>query len=61
MGGTTADCRIERMLFWCLPGTLKYIEGEGDGFRGRIVMGDETCVHNHQPETKKVEKEWRHT
>ena len=25
---------------------------------GRIVMGDETWVHYHQPETKKASKEW---
>jgi len=32
-----------------------------DGFLGRTVMGDETCVHYLQPETKKVSKEWHHT
>jgi len=31
------------------------------GFLGRIVTGDETWVHYHQPETKKASKEWRHT
>jgi len=36
-------------------------EAEGDGFLGRNVTGDETWVHYHQPETKKVSKEWRHT
>jgi histone-lysine N-methyltransferase SETMAR len=40
---------------------LKCFESEGDGFLGRIVMGDETWVHYHQPETKKASKEWRHT
>jgi len=40
---------------------LKHSEAEGDGFLGRIVTGDETCVHYHQPETKKASKEWRHT
>jgi len=39
---------------------LKHFEAEGDGFLGRIVTGDETWVHYHQPETKKVSKEWRH-
>ena len=36
-------------------------EAEGDGFLGRIVTGDETGVHYHQPETKKASEEWRHT
>jgi hypothetical protein len=40
---------------------LKCFEAEGDGFLGRIVTGDETWVHYHQPETKKVSKEWRRT
>ena len=40
---------------------LKRFEAEGDGFLGRIVAGDETWAHNHQLETKKVSKEWRHT
>ena len=40
---------------------LKRFEAEGDGFLGRIVTGDETWVHYHQPETKKASKEWRHT
>ena len=40
---------------------LKRFEPEGGGFLGRIVTGDETCVHYHQPETKKASKEWRHT
>jgi len=40
---------------------LKHFEAEGDGFLGRIVTGDETWVHYHQPETKKASKEWRHT
>jgi len=40
---------------------LKHSEAEGDGFLGRIVTGDETWVHYHQLETKKVSKEWCHT
>jgi len=40
---------------------LKHFEAEDDGFLGRIVTGDETWVHYHQPETKKASKEWRHT
>jgi hypothetical protein len=40
---------------------LKRFEAEGDGFLGRTVTGDETWVHYHQPETKKANKEWRHT
>jgi len=40
---------------------LKRFEAEGDGFLGRIVTGDETWVLYHQPETKKVSKEWHHT
>jgi len=40
---------------------LKCFEAEGDGFLGRIVTGDETWVHYHQPETKKASKDWRHT
>jgi len=39
----------------------KCFETDGDGFLGRIVMGDETWVHYHQPETKKASKERRHT
>jgi len=40
---------------------LKRFEAEGDGLLGRIVKGDETWVHYHQPETKKASKEWHHT
>jgi len=40
---------------------LKRFEAKGDGFLGRIVTGDETWVHYHQPETKKASQEWRHT
>jgi histone-lysine N-methyltransferase SETMAR len=40
---------------------LKCFEAEGDGLLGRIVTGDETWVHYHQQETKKVSKEWHHT
>jgi len=40
---------------------LKCFEAEGDGILGRIVTGDETWVHYHQPETKKASKEWCHT
>jgi histone-lysine N-methyltransferase SETMAR len=39
----------------------KCFEAEGDGFLGRIITGDETWVHYHQPETKKSSKEWHHT
>jgi len=31
------------------------------GFLGRIVTGDETWVHYHQPEIKKASKEWCRT
>jgi len=37
---------------------LKRFEAEGDGFLGRTVTGNETWVHNHQPETKKASKEF---
>jgi len=40
---------------------LKCFEAEFDGYLGRIVTGDETWVHYHQSEPKKVSKEWRHT
>ena len=40
---------------------LKRFEAEDNGFLGRIVTGDETWVHYHQPETKKASKEWGHT
>ena len=40
---------------------LKRFEAVGNGFLGRIVTGDETWVHYHQPETKKVSKHWCHT
>ena len=40
---------------------LKRFEAECDGFLERIVAGEETWVHYHQLETKKVSKEWRHT
>jgi len=35
---------------------LKRYEADG-GFLGRIVTGDETWVHHHQPQTKKASKE----
>jgi len=36
-------------------------EQEGEGFLARIVTGDKTWVHFHQPETKRASKEWRHS
>ena len=32
---------------------LKRFEAEADGFLGRIVTGDETWAHYHQPESRK--------
>ena len=55
----TAELR-ERRVDACQE-LLKRFEAEGDGFLGRIVTGDETWVHYHQSETKKVSKELRHT
>jgi len=40
---------------------LRRFEREGDGFLARIVTGEETCVHSHQPEMKRASKEWRHS
>jgi len=40
---------------------LRHFEREGDGFLARIVTGDETWVHLHQPETKRASNEWRHS
>jgi len=40
---------------------LKHFEAEGDGFLRKIVTADETWVHYHLPEIKKVSKEWRHS
>jgi len=40
---------------------LKRFDAEADGFLRRIVTGDETWAHFHQPETKKASKEWRPT
>ena len=40
---------------------LWHFEREVDGFLARIVTGDETLVHFHQPETKRASKEWRHS
>jgi hypothetical protein len=40
---------------------LERFDAEGDGFLGRIVTGDETCVYYHQPENNKAREEWRHT
>jgi len=36
---------------------LRRFEVEDDGFLGRIVTGNETWVHYHQPETNKASKE----
>jgi len=55
----TAELK-ERRIDACQE-LLKCFEAEGDGFLERIVKGDETWVHYHQPETKKVSKEWHHT
>ena len=40
---------------------LRHLEAKGDGFLLRIVTGNETWVHYHQPETKRTNKEWRHS
>ena len=55
----TAELK-ERRVCACQE-LLKRFEAESDGFLGRIVTGDETWVHYHQPETKKASKERRHT
>lgn len=39
---------------------LRRFHVEGDAFLGKIVTGDETWVHYHQPETKRSSKEWHH-
>jgi len=36
---------------------LKRVEAEDDGLLGRIVTGNETWVHYHQPETNKARKQ----
>jgi hypothetical protein len=51
----TAELK-ERLVDACQE-LLKRFEAEGDGFLGRIVTGDETCVHYHQPETNKANRE----
>lgn len=33
---------------------------EGDAFLGKIITGDETWMHYHQPEMKRSSKEWHH-
>jgi len=50
------ECRVD-----ACQELLKRFEAEGDGFLGRIVTGDETWVHYHQPETRNASKELRHT
>jgi hypothetical protein len=40
---------------------LRRFEAEGDGFLARIVTGDDTWVHYHQPETKRASNEWHHS
>jgi len=55
----TAELK-ERCIEACQE-ILECFEAESDYFLGRIVMGDETWDHSHQPETKKVSKEWCHT
>ena len=54
-GQLTAELK-ERRVDACQE-LLKRIEAEGDGFLGRIVTGNETWVHYHQPETNKASKE----
>jgi histone-lysine N-methyltransferase SETMAR len=53
----TADLK-ERRVDACQE-LLKLFEAEGDGFLERIVTGDETWIHYHQPQTKKTNKEKR--
>jgi hypothetical protein len=36
---------------------LRRLKAEGDGFLSRIVTGDETWVHYHQPETNITSKD----
>jgi hypothetical protein len=55
----TAELK-ERRVDTCQE-LLKRFETKSDGFIERIVTGDETWVHYHQPVTKKASKEWRHT
>jgi hypothetical protein len=54
-GQLTAELK-ERCVDACQE-LLKHFEAEGDGFLRRTVIGYETWVHYHQPETKKVSKE----
>jgi hypothetical protein len=39
---------------------LAYYHEEGDNFLQQIVTGNETWVHNHQPETKWKSMQWKH-
>jgi len=52
---------LKELHFDACQELFKRFQPEGDGFLGRIVTGDETWVHYHQPETKKASEEWRHT
>ena len=40
---------------------LDRYEAEGDGFLDRIITGDETWCHHHEPESKRQSLEWHHS
>ena len=61
MGATAATPELRERCVDACEELLRRFKREGDGFLARIVTGDETWVHFHQPETKKESKEWRHS
>jgi hypothetical protein len=39
---------------------LRYAD-EGEDMLNRIVTGDESWAHHHQPESKRVSVQWKHS
>jgi len=39
---------------------LNQYEAEGDSFLDRIITGDKTWCHHHEPESKRQSMDWRH-
>jgi histone-lysine N-methyltransferase SETMAR len=54
----TADNRETRLNI-CADLFERY-DSEGDGFLRRIVTGDETWIHQFEPESKRQSMQWRH-
>ena len=61
MGATHVDAGKETKSVEICEELLKRYRKEGDQFLWNIVTGDESWIHNFDPEEKRLSMEYRHT